>query len=424
MFSELFISKSAAFNYAHAKKFGRHLQKLRTCFFADNKGSIAVTFGLSLIPVMLSVGIAVDYTRMLHTKSIVDDALDAAVLMSGKALSDGQPVNDKFHREFREFFQANLYGRTKLAKNVKIQKMVAKPSTGIVEATATSDVDMTFMALIGKKTIKIISQSEAQASSNKVELAMMLDVTGSMQYDGKMNALKSAANDAINILLPAKAKTNNIRISLVPYSDAVNVGIKTAQRVSKIGNNKCVTERNTNRFNDVSYSVSRVEGQSKFCPQQEVIPLTNKPKKLINSINKFIPKGVTAGHLGVVWSYYTLSPNWNNAWPNTPDRASYSNKKIKKIVLLMTDGEFNTDYGDGKSSAKYAVSTCRDMKDKGILIYSVAFKAPSNARTMLRSCASPDSNNKTYYYSADSSADLKTAFRNIANNIKHLRLSK
>ena len=392
-------------------------------FQADERGTIATTLGLALIPVMLSAGIAVDYTRIAHTKGIVGEALDAAVLMSGNALSEGQSVNSKFRKNFEDFFYANINGRTKMAKKISIVSFSANATTGKISASARSNVKMAFMGIIGKSNVDVLSKSEASVSAEKIELSMMLDVTGSMGTNGKLDALKTAAKDAIDILMPTSSTNNKMRISLVPYSASVNVGYTTAKLVSNNSGNKCVTERFSNKFNDASFFITKVEGIGGNCPTQEVRPLSSSPSSLKKTIDGFMASGATAGHLGVAWSYYTLSPNWTKAWRSSRSPASYADKNVKKIALLMTDGEFNTIYTNGWTSSDYAKSICADMKKKGIIVYSIAFQAPTSARDTLRNCASADNSNTTYYYSATNANDLKVAFKNIANDIKRLRLS-
>ncbi len=405
--------------------FANKLQRRYSSFRSNEYGSVAVTFGLALIPVFLSVGFAVDYTRIAHTKGVIDEALDAAVLMSGHALSEGKQVDAKFRQNFEEFFFANVNGRTHLAKDVKIQTFSADPVSGKVSATAKSDINTAFMGIIGLNTVDVNSQSEATISSKKFELSMMLDVTGSMRNQDKLSALKNAAKNAIDILLPATSSNNKMRIGLVPYSESVNVGRTVAKKVSADWRRtSCVTERYSNRFNDVSYSTSKVEGKNSDCPSQKVVPLSSNPGTLKSSIDGYRASGYTAGHLGVAWSYYTLSPNWAGAWTSSGTPASYSDTNVQKVALLMTDGEFNTIYTKGWNSSNYAVNLCDDMKKKNIVIYAVGFKAPKAAEATLRSCATSDTSSTTYYYSADSADDLDAAFKNIANDIKNLRLSK
>lgn len=61
---------------------------------------------------------------------------------------------------------------------------------------------------------------------------------------------------------------------------------------------------------------------------------------------------------------------------------------------------------------------CAMAKDNDVIIYGIAFNAPTNAQIQIQGCAT----SMAYYYEADSNAQLTTAFRTIANNISQLRL--
>ena len=52
-------------------------------FSADNRGVAALLFGIVLIPLMLGVGLAIDYSRALRAKQHLSKALDTAALAVG-----------------------------------------------------------------------------------------------------------------------------------------------------------------------------------------------------------------------------------------------------------------------------------------------------------------------------------------------------
>ncbi len=106
-------------------------------------------------------------------------------------------------------------------------------------------------------------------------------------------------------------------------------------------------------------------------PDQPVVGLTNDRVTLRSDINRFAADGWTAGHIGIAWGYYMLSENWRWLWKPSERPALYADK-VKKIVVLMTDGQFNTYY-DGvpltekmgeqaSQSMAAAVALCQNMK--------------------------------------------------------------
>lgn len=411
-------------------------------FSADKKGAFAPTIGVTIMAAALCAGIAVDYTRMMQARTVVDDSLDAAILAAGYELSNGGKSEDEIRQVFDDFLESNLENRNIDFDQVSIVDFDVDQDTGKVSAKAKTDVDMAFMGLMGTTSVAIGSDSEARFSSDSVEVAMVLDVTGSMS-GSKIRALKRAATDAVNILIPEDTTSDKTRIGLVPYSGSVNAG--PYARIASGGKNRrrdCVTERGGQEaWTDVSYSSSPVGADSRVnswnCPSQEIRPLTNNRKQLIRDINNYKDGGYTAGHIGIAWGYYMLSENWQNLWPTASDPADYADP-VKKIAIVMTDGEFNT-YFDGvkrdpygkqqAASAGSAKQICADMKAPkgkadGITVYSIAFKAPKSAQKTLQTCASPDSGSTTHYFSADNEQELRQAFQKIAVDIQKLRLSR
>lgn len=408
-------------------------------FIGDERGAFAAIFGVSLFAVMLSAGVAVDYSRLHRADGILANALDTAVLAAGSELSAGEKSHKKLRNLFEAHLNANLAAHPELSRELIVEDFIADPKTGRVNATLSTDVKMAFFAIAGRETVPVRSFSEAVFSTDTIEVSMMLDVTGSMGKKGKLGALKRAASDAIDILLPKAGKNGRTRIALVPYAAGVNGGdyAKEASRTPR----RCATERKDPAFaaTDVSYRVRPLTADpAADCPRHsQVQPLTTNAKRLKREIGKFSAEGYTAGHLGIAWSYYVLSDKWKRLWPRKSRPAAYGDK-VQKIALLMTDGEFNTFYrgvkdhhqgGQAKRSNAEALALCADMKrdrsgKPGIIVYAVAFDAPKAAKDTLRKCASPDGGGITHYFEASNEAELRAAFRSIATNITKLRLSR
>jgi Flp pilus assembly protein TadG len=158
-----------------------------------------------------------------------------------------------------------------------------------------------------------------------------------------------------------------------------------------------------------------------------IIPLTNQKPKLTAFFSG--PSGTgpqiggsTPGHLGHAWAWYMLSPNWNSVWPSASRPASYTDATTKKYAIIMTDGEYNTQYSSATSKAQ-ALALCTSMKAAGITVYTVGFGFDSSAigasttdgqaKQLLKDCASGAN---TYYFPYDGAA-LRTAFSSIGSAI-------
>ena len=182
----------------------------------------------------------------------------------------------------------------------------------------------------------------------------------------------------------------------------------------------CVTERiGADAYTDgADLKNNPVLDMVDVCPTAEAVPLTSDAAKLKQAIANLSVSGLTAGHIGLGWGWYALSPNLaSQLWPNAQPPANYDDD-VLKVLVLMTDGEFNLDYS-GTGSSEQALSLCTAIKEKGVIIYTVGFQAPPAADTMLQKCAS----NAGTYFDADSGTALKEAFQRIAAETAALRLS-
>ena len=409
-------------------------------FIQDTSGTFTAIFGVSAISIFLSMGLAVDYSQMSRAKTLLNNSLDAAILAAGNEMLEKNGTSAQLKTVFENNLFANLGQHPELSDHTNIIEFNVNTSTGQINATLEAPVQMAVMSLLGYETIPVQSFSEATFSTTEVEISMVLDVTGSMNWDGKLDSLKLAAKDAVDILLPDGKNNSRVRLGVVPYSEGVRLSNALVTKASGQSSKKCMTERKINTHTDVSYTteyVSAISGAD--CSSSKVRPLTSNATVLKGDITALKADGYTAGHLGIAWGYYMLSEKWQSLWPKGTEPANY-NSKTKKIAILMTDGSFNT-YFDGyesdprdtsqtiNTSNLDSIALCKGMKKakaggNGIEVYSIAFNAPNDAKQTLKACASEDTDVTAYFYDANSETELRTAFSEIAKSIKELRLTR
>ncbi len=185
-------------------------------------------------------------------------------------------------------------------------------------------------------------------------------------------------------------------------------------------------------------STSSSPNRSSLCSTPatgEMAPLSNSKTAILAKINGLTTGGGTAGHLGTAWAYYMLSPEWNAVLPAANQTLPYGTEKLKKIAILMTDGEYNFQYdakgyatslnvagnsANGQTSAEQAVEICGKMKEDGIEVYTVGFDLGDNATAIstLADCAS----GTDHAYITENGTQLKAAFRDIAIKLTELHL--
>ena len=200
----------------------------------DRSGAIApmfgVMFGLVIVPM---VGMGIDLSRAVTSRSSLQDALDATALALSKmpintAHADLQAAADKW-------MAANLNDNNLTTPVVTVKETYAKSDnpTNTIELTATTSVKTTIAAVVGIDQLPLSAKSATYWGMQHVELALVLDNTGSMlESDGsggtKSASLKTAANDLIDTLsaqAQAAADPQAFKVGMVPFATYVNVGV-------------------------------------------------------------------------------------------------------------------------------------------------------------------------------------------------------
>lgn len=466
---------------------GRNMRQLRNLgktarrLVDDRRGNFAVIGGVTIPLLAMAAGFGLNIAQLSNVKSSLALAVDAAVTSTARDLTTGRIKPEDADDSVRTLLEVNAASLLAPGEKVVLRSVTVDRLAGTVEATAEIDVNI-FFPLFGTANRQRVSATTASLYSDKrIEVAMMLDVTGSMGGQ-KIKDLRTAAQNAVDILLTGQDAANpRIRIALVPYAEAVNTGgLSDAVFVEKLGKSDlpppidawqavsasrgdgCASERKDKDgaadFSDDGPYTERENNQGEIylarvnrddrvgsCPSAKLIPLTADVAKLTTAIGGFRANGVTAGGIAAQWGYYMLSPKWRTAikdanlgaGPADPDA-----KKVAKVAILMTDGLFNTAFagvsgrpqgGQSAKSGSYAESICANMKADGIEVFTIGFDLDNKdtpkaertaAKAVLKNCATPDTGTLKRYFEVSTGKELDDAFQTIARNIEQLSLTK
>lgn len=503
----------------------------------DESGNVAILFALMMMPIVGGVGMAVDHSRAhrLQTQlQIVADAATSAGLNEYRLSGDVNKGQERLLKFIDDGLEKDGMVRAREengnganageARVVFVDGSVIDPATSTVRPVLRTTVPTPFMSLLGTEELEVEVYTKGAVASNNIqgtkdlEVSLMLDVSGSMAWTSsngtiKVEDMKAAAQDFLDVVMPEDLAVDNRRVGLVPFSDRVNVGSYAAEatgyaptiqvqsgtrtiyvasttsfswqtlsncrnRVKSFtdyasysnsqadqfcianyatrmsGNTRqywtparasqqvpnmvtrflrtCITERQgAERHTDAapgsgafvgvnnpnsSTLTDQYSSSQNNCSLPVIKTLTTDKQALKDHIATFSTYNGTAGHTGTAWSYYMLSPEWNRFWSEGHmDVAEYNNNQVIKAAVLMSDGEYNSNFG-GQSASAQAIATCTAMKAKGIIVYTIGFDMSTNvndpARQTLQQCASPNK----YYFPYDGDA-LREAFEEIGNSL-------
>ncbi len=252
-------------------------------FGSDERGTVAMIFGIMLTGLLFLAGMAVDYTRAMNVRSRVSDAADAAALAAGRALMAGGMDSAEIRALALKYFNENV-------KSVNGAAIVGTPTinvdtrTGGVTIDVNSKVKLTLARIIGKQTLDFPISTAVNFSQKDIEIGMALDITGSMtgrdsNGQRKIDGLKQAFESFAMRLMPDNASgLQKVRIGVAPYAHTVNLG-SYVDNVTTRPANSCVTERKQGTYSDetVNSSSSETTAASAMKPKLRRFPTIATP---------------------------------------------------------------------------------------------------------------------------------------------------
>jgi Flp pilus assembly protein TadG len=194
------------------------LQRFVKNFGACQKGSIAILYAMSAIPVFVAAGSAIDYVRYFNNTTELQAALDSAALAAAATpeATDTERLALAEATFLRNLEGGDLAGES-ITRNFDIQ-------SNAVVAAADMNMTTSLMQFAGIKKMKLSVGAEIAVPENKnAEIALVLDYSGSMNDSiaggVKYVAMRNAAKDLISDL--EAANPDKVNFALVPFSHHV-----------------------------------------------------------------------------------------------------------------------------------------------------------------------------------------------------------
>jgi Flp pilus assembly protein TadG len=424
---------------------------LLRAFAANSHGGAAPMLALAALPLFGFVGAAVDYSRAASARTAMQAALDATALMLSKEAPDANAGN--LNQKANDIFKT-MFTRPE-AYNLQVATTFTQPQQGSFSLTmkGSATVDTMFSKILGQATINLSATSEVIWGIKKLNLALVLDNTGSMASSEKMTNLKTAAHNLLTTLKAAAKQPGDIKVAIVPFATDVNADTANVDaywidwtdweaangtcsnssyhsKSSCVSNGKiwtpkphsqwngCVNDRDQN--NDVN-NTATVAGapatlfrahQASNCPTAAMMQLSEDWTALNARIDAMTPAGNTNVTIGLSWGFQLLSPN-------APFNAPAPAPDLDKVIVMMTDGENTQNRWTSTSSSIDARTqkACDNVKAANIKLYTV--RVINGDVTLLKGCASK----ATMYYDVQNADQLNNVFSSIAQNLANLRIT-
>ncbi len=398
-------------------------------FIADQRGGVAPMFAFALVPIIGLAGAAIDYSRGNAARSAMFATLDATALMLSKDAAT--MTQEQITAKANSFFTAQ-FNRPEVA-NLQVTALLNSPQAGsfTLNVTASGNVQTTFTRLLGQTQINLNATADVAWGVKKLELALVLDNTGSMASNGKMTELKAAAKNLLTTLKNAAKQPGDVKVAIVPFDKIVNIGTGfaasgfinfSAHNIQPANWQGCVEDRD--QPNDTLDTTPTSSNSTKFpavnCSghhQHYAADRNSRYDRLHQSerkIDAMNPAGNTNVTIGLVWGWHALTksePLTQGSEP-APDK--------DKVIVLLTDGD-NTQNRwttSGSSIDQRTALACTNVKAANIKLYTV--RVIDGDANLLRTCATKTN----MYYEVNQASQLNSVFSSIAQNLANLRIAK
>lgn len=211
------------------------LKSLVTGFVGDKAGNFAVMMSVLALPIFGSIALAVDYSNLMRQRGAIQSSLDAAALAASKEYSTGMPVSALEAYAF-DYFESNLPPYLNLQKIDFDFAIKTTPKTGAdgqtfqeksVALDARLHYDTYLARVVGVNEIAADIASEVAMGNITVEIALVIDNSGSMDTNGRIGLAKSTSKKLVNTIFNAAGVSNKqdpVKFALVPFAASVNVG--------------------------------------------------------------------------------------------------------------------------------------------------------------------------------------------------------
>lgn len=190
-------------------------------FNQARQGNVAMMTGLILVPLILSVGIAIDFFRQSNYNEKLQEATDSAALvgMLNVSLTKGE-----MQKRAMSAFYSNLPPDS-FSQISSID--ISRSSNGGIVVNVSATLQATFLKVGGFEEFDLNVMSEAAGSDGRgIEIVLALDETKSMEGSKWTQAL--AALEQTLTSLSSKSGSNDFYVTLLPFNDRVNIGTHNA----------------------------------------------------------------------------------------------------------------------------------------------------------------------------------------------------
>jgi Flp pilus assembly protein TadG len=347
-----------------ARNARRAVAALLLRFGRAQEGAIAIVFALLLVPMIIGVGISIDYARAYNAHAEMQVELDAALIAAIKSI-------DKAKKKQLETIIEDWFATQTRVAQYKIEDVEVDMNNSTITANARGVVPTTFLMIAGIKKVDVAVTSQIAGPANSfIDVYLVLDKSASMmmaattadqqtmqQNVGCVFACHNGDTHTVN----GKTYANNYDFSL----DA-KVKLRADVLLSAVDRVLDAVNAVDPSGNHIRVGLYRLADTTK----EVLAPTSSAPK---------VSKQLHDASNGLTSASSTESTFFDVALPQLADFVGTSGtgksaSSPMKLVMMVTDGVQSTRpwvFGDSAKTGPLNPAWCNGVKAKGATFATV-----------------------------------------------------
>lgn len=457
-------------------------------FLANECGTTLAMTAVVMVPLMGFIGLGIDTSRGFLVKARLGDALDAAVLAAAHVTDTADlqaEIQKYFDVNFPPGYMGATVTLNPVVLSGVEDQIVNISASAEIDSTimrlfGSQTLSITNATEVTRQTVSmdVVLSMDMSGSMD------WSDGAGST----RIAAARTAAHTLIDILYGNKSSKSTLLVGLVPWNGAVNVWLNGTTRYRRSRTTTTAVPTFTDPWDNANQSVvynttvtpvpfldkpdrdwngcvfaryktsldnpdgiadhllgpvTTTDGTEWLawedssddygdCLSQGITPLTDERTTIEDAIDDLTdPDGVTNIAQGLAWAWRVVSPGEPFA-----EADPFPQGLHERAIVLLTDGQnyggtddgYDRQFGGGSSAGPAGMddrlrAVAANAKAQGIKVYVIQFYYSSGPLQALLQEVATEPAAPFYHFAADGDA-LNNAFKEIADDLSALRISK
>ena len=369
-------------DYPHTSKVGRPQNPLwtrrRPVALRDEDGAFTLMSIFLLAIILACFGFAIDLMRAETARTRLQGTLDQSILAAASKFSSIDPETGERRSSesiVRDYFTAAGY-----PADLPTIDAGGGCNESFVSASARTEVKTSFLGVDyagpGFEAFPAPASGKASESMPRVEVSLVLDVSGSMGRNRRIENLRPAAKEFVRMVLDSPCDVSNANVSIVPFATQVVAGetlMRTFDVTEEHQYSWCVdfarsdfrhlwVDDNpelvrTSHFEPFTYA-HETDPLNRVCypgSSRAILPWAVNQDQIDAYIEALPVGGNTSMDIGAKWGVAMLDPSLRNTLSTMADGGHVNNRfrgrpfdynaqDVVKVLVVMSDGENTTQY--------------------------------------------------------------------------------